>query len=191
MFNVCSWKELLGVVVFALSLWWQIIALFGIVAMVQICLAGFRKTLLKTRNCTFGFEDGVEDWDEKAKIFHFRNVVESLCAFKHLDAAKQLIFKLISDGPIPYPEKVFSAIIIAYVEVGEVEQALEMVWIGEFNLSSRVGQVWTELGEQSLWFGFARGCESNARIGGKCFLLQHAKCNSFYFCDYEQKLKTN
>jgi len=64
---------------------------------------------------------------------HFRNVVESLCAVKHLDAAKQLIFKMVSDGPIPYPEKVFSAIIIAYVEAGEVEQALEMVVLMESN----------------------------------------------------------
>lgn len=68
----------------------------------------------------------------QTKLGLCNEVVRALCRFKDFDAAKQLIFKMIADGPLPCPsEKVFNLIISAYVEAGEIGQALEMVMLME------------------------------------------------------------
>ena len=51
---------------------------------------------------------------------------------KDVHAAKQLIFKIILDNPLLRPSKsVFSVIITAYVEAGEIGQALGMTMLLE------------------------------------------------------------
>ncbi|KAJ1384140.1 Tetratricopeptide-like helical domain superfamily [Sesbania bispinosa] len=56
----------------------------------------------------------------------FLAVVRALCRIKDVDAAKQLILKMIADGPPP-GNAVFNFVITAYSKVGEMGQAVEMM----------------------------------------------------------------
>ncbi|XP_027360962.1 pentatricopeptide repeat-containing protein At3g02650, mitochondrial [Abrus precatorius] len=60
----------------------------------------------------------------------FSAVIRSLCRVKDLDAAKQLVLKMISDGPPP-GNAVFNFIVTAYSKVGEMGQAMEMMRLME------------------------------------------------------------
>ncbi|XP_061368436.1 small ribosomal subunit protein mS80 (rPPR6) [Gastrolobium bilobum] len=62
----------------------------------------------------------------KHAIKSFSAVVRALCRIKDVDAAKELILKMIADGPPP-GNAVFNFVITAYCKVGEMGQALEMV----------------------------------------------------------------
>ncbi|RHN57730.1 putative pentatricopeptide [Medicago truncatula] len=74
----------------------------------------------------------VEHKEEGTKLSHCRKVITALCQFKDFDAAKQLIFKMIADGPLQRPSKeVFNVIIKTYVDAREIGQALEMVMLLE------------------------------------------------------------
>nr|XP_004495271.2 pentatricopeptide repeat-containing protein At3g02650, mitochondrial-like [Cicer arietinum] len=74
----------------------------------------------------------VEQWEKGSKLSLCLLVVEALCWFKDFDAAKQLIFKMIADGPLPPPSTaVFNVIITAYVKAGEIGQAFEMLMLSE------------------------------------------------------------
>jgi pentatricopeptide repeat protein len=74
----------------------------------------------------------VEHKEEGTKLSHCLEVIKGFCRFNDFDAAKQLIFKMIADGPLPRPSKqVFNVIIKAYVDAGEIGQALEMVMLLE------------------------------------------------------------
>ena len=70
--------------------------------------------------------------ENRAKLELCEKVVRYLCPGKYLDEAKQLIFKMIADGPLPHPsEPIFDRIIRAYVQAREFRQALEMLMLLE------------------------------------------------------------
>ncbi|KAI4297714.1 hypothetical protein L6164_037590 [Bauhinia variegata] len=56
----------------------------------------------------------------------FSTVIHALCRIKNVDAARQLILKMIAEGPPP-GNAVFNSIITCYCKVGEMAQALELV----------------------------------------------------------------
>ena len=80
----------------------------------------------------FDILEEVEHWEEGWKSILCNKVVNALCRFEDFDAAKQLIFKMIEHGPLPYPsQSVFDIIISACVKARETGRALEMVMLLE------------------------------------------------------------
>lgn len=66
----------------------------------------------------------IPDERRKRAIKPFSAVVRALCRIKDVDAAKQLVLKMIADGPPP-GNAVFNFVITAYSKSGEMRQALE------------------------------------------------------------------
>lgn len=64
--------------------------------------------------------------NRKRAIKPFSYVVRALCRIKDVDAAKQLVLKMIADDPPP-GNTVFNFVINAYSKVGEMEKAVEML----------------------------------------------------------------
>ncbi|XP_054820160.1 pentatricopeptide repeat-containing protein At3g02650, mitochondrial-like [Prosopis cineraria] len=73
-------------------------------------------------------EDIVED--KKHTIKPYSAVIQALCRIKDVGAAKQLVLKMIADGPPP-GNAVFNYVITGYSKTGEMEQALEMMKLME------------------------------------------------------------
>lgn len=62
----------------------------------------------------------------KRAIKPFSAVVRALCRIKDVDQAKELVLKMIADGPLP-GNAVFNYVITGYSKVGEMGQAVEML----------------------------------------------------------------
>ncbi|CAI8597851.1 unnamed protein product [Vicia faba] len=62
----------------------------------------------------------------KRAIKPFSAVVRALCRVKDVDAAKQLVLKMIADGPLP-GNAVFNFVITGYSKAGEMGQAVEIL----------------------------------------------------------------
>lgn len=74
--------------------------------------------------------DDIPEEVKKHAIKPYSNVVQALCRIKDVDAAKQLVLRMIADGPPP-GNAVFNYVITGYSKVGEMEQALEMMKLME------------------------------------------------------------
>ncbi|KAF7837049.1 pentatricopeptide repeat-containing protein [Senna tora] len=74
--------------------------------------------------------DDIPEEVKKRAINPYSAVVQALCRIKDVDAAKQLILKMIADGPPP-GNAVFNYVITGYSKVGEMGQALEMMKLME------------------------------------------------------------
>ncbi|XP_058787230.1 small ribosomal subunit protein mS80 (rPPR6)-like [Vicia villosa] len=62
----------------------------------------------------------------KRAIKPFSAVVRALCRVKDVDAAKELVLKMITDGPLP-GNAVFNYVITGYSKAGEMGQAVEIL----------------------------------------------------------------
>ncbi|XP_004502080.1 small ribosomal subunit protein mS80 (rPPR6) [Cicer arietinum] len=62
----------------------------------------------------------------KLAIKPFSAVVQALCRIKDVDAAKQVVLKMIADGPLP-GNAVFNFVITGYSKAGEMGQAVEIL----------------------------------------------------------------
>jgi len=62
----------------------------------------------------------------KHAIKLFSSVVRDLCRIKDVDQAKELVLKMIADGPVP-GNAVFNYVIYGYSKVGEMGQVVEML----------------------------------------------------------------
>ena len=70
-------------------------------------------------------EDIPEEKRERA-IKPFLAVVRALCRIKEVDKAKELVLKMIEDGPPP-GNAVFNFVVTAYSKAGEMGKAVEMM----------------------------------------------------------------
>ncbi|RDY14038.1 Pentatricopeptide repeat-containing protein, mitochondrial, partial [Mucuna pruriens] len=74
-------------------------------------------------------EDITAEKRERA-IKPFLAVVRALCRIKEVDSAKELVLKMIKDGPPP-GNAVFNFVVTAYSKAGEMRQAVEMMRLME------------------------------------------------------------
>ncbi|XP_028766719.1 pentatricopeptide repeat-containing protein At3g02650, mitochondrial-like [Neltuma alba] len=70
-------------------------------------------------------EDGIGE-DKKYAVKPYSAVVQALCRIKDVDVAKQLVLRMVAEGPPP-GNAVFNYVITGYSKIGKMEQALEMM----------------------------------------------------------------
>ncbi|KAK7277120.1 hypothetical protein RIF29_18270 [Crotalaria pallida] len=68
--------------------------------------------------------------EKKRAVKPFSAVVQALCRIKDVDAAKELILKMIADGPPP-GNAVFNYVITEYAQAGQMVQAMGMLRVLE------------------------------------------------------------
>ncbi|KAK4260624.1 hypothetical protein QN277_003717 [Acacia crassicarpa] len=75
-------------------------------------------------------EDIIIREDKKHAIKPYSAVVKALCRIKDVNRAKQLVLRMITEGPPP-GNAVFNYVITGYSKIGEMDQALEMMKLME------------------------------------------------------------
>ncbi|KAK7308994.1 hypothetical protein RJT34_05383 [Clitoria ternatea] len=74
--------------------------------------------------------DGIPEEKREKAIKPFAAVVRALCRIKDVDAGKQLVLRMVADGPPP-GNAVFNFVITGYAKVGEMGQVVDMMKLME------------------------------------------------------------